>query len=85
MKMKRSFLAFTLSFLFPGAGLVYLGKWKWGVLNFLMVVFIAFLLGLLLPESFLEKYMSPISAGLAGGSGGIAMALAKQINSKLQT
>ncbi len=83
--MKKPILAFILSFLFPGAGLIYLGKWKWGILNFFIVLFISFLLAFILPESVLEKYMSPISAGMAGGSGGIAMALAKQINSRLQT
>ncbi len=82
--MKKPFLAFILSFLFPGVGLIYLGKWKWGILNFFIVLFIGFLLAFILPDAVLENNMSPISAGLAGGSGGIAMALAKQINSKLQ-
>jgi len=82
--MKKPFLAFILSFLFPGAGLVYLGKWKWGILNLFIVLLIGFLLAFFLPEVFLEKYMSPISSGLAGGSGGIAMAIAKQMNSKSQ-
>ena len=33
MKMKKPWLAYLLNVLLPGAGLAYLGKWGWAVMN----------------------------------------------------
>jgi hypothetical protein len=68
-------LAFTLSFFLPGAGLCYLGKWLWGMVNLLVVLGIGLAMVFLFNGAF-EPYIKSLSYGLAGGSGGLAMALA---------
>ncbi|MDB6029285.1 MAG: hypothetical protein JWM68_5508 [Verrucomicrobiales bacterium] len=80
--MKKPFLAFLLSFLLPGAGLAYLGKWKWAIINLSVVLGIGLLLAFILSDEVFEKCIRPIAAGLAGGSGGLAQLLAKQMNEK---
>lgn len=82
VNMKRPFVAFLLSFLLPGAGLAYLGLWKWALINLLAVLVVGFLLAFLLPEEFLDRYMRYVAIGLSSGSGGLAQALAVQRNLK---
>lgn len=71
-------LAFTLSFLLPGAGLGYLGLWGWGVLNFVLVLGVGVVAEFVLPEKVFDKNIGLIGAACSGGSGGLAMVLATQ-------
>jgi hypothetical protein len=80
--MKSPTLAFTLNFFLPGTGLWYLGKWGWGIVNFLVVFGIGVLLVFVLPDELFEKCIRYVAIGCAGGSGGLAMAIAKQMNQK---
>jgi hypothetical protein len=78
--MKRPWLAFTLSFFLPGAGLWYLGKWMWGCANLALVLAIGVIATFALSEEAFEKYIRILAVGCAGGSGGLAMAVAKEMN-----
>ena len=80
--MKSPMLAFTLNFFLPGAGLCYLGKWVWGIANFLAVLGIGFIMVFLFKGS-AQQHMSGLTYGIAGGSGGLALALANMRNAKL--
>lgn len=82
--MKKPIVAFTLSFFFPGAGLAYLGKWKWAFINLGVVLLVGVAAAFLLSEEFFEQYGHYIAVGCSGGSGGLAQALATQMNQKLQ-
>ena len=82
--MKNAFLAFTLSFFLPGAGLWYLGWRGWAVVNLLAVLAIGAIASLAFPEIF-EKYTGVIAAGCGGGSGGIAQTLAQRHNLMIKT
>jgi hypothetical protein len=75
--MKSPLLAFTLNFFLPGAGLWYLGKPAWGLVNLLAVLAVGVAAVFALPEETFERYIRFIASGCAGGSGGIAQALAK--------
>jgi hypothetical protein len=48
--MKKPIVAFTLSFILPGAGLAYLGKWKWAFINLGVVLLIGIAAALLLSD-----------------------------------
>lgn len=78
--MKKPWLAFTLSFLLPGAGLAYLGKWGWGLVNLLAVLAIGVGLALLLPAATFHHFIRLVGYGCAGGSGGLAQWFAAQMN-----
>jgi hypothetical protein len=78
--LKKPWLAFTLSFLLPGAGLVYLGKWKWGIINLVSVLGIGVVMTFLLPDDMFEKIINPVAAGLGVASGGLATSVAKEMN-----
>jgi hypothetical protein len=80
--MKSPFLAFFLNFFLPGAGLWYLGEWAWGFLNLAAVLVVGVIAAATLPEEVFEKYIRYLAIGCAGGSGGLAMALAQQMNQK---
>ena len=82
--MKKPIVAFTLSFFFPGAGLAYLGKWKWAFINLGVVLLVGVAAAFLPSEEFFEQYGHYIAVGCSGGSGGLAQALATQMNQKLQ-
>lgn len=75
---KSETLAFILNFVLPGAGLLYLGKPIWAAINFGVVLLIGVLLAVVLPADVLEKGMRYISLGISGGSGGLALVIAKQ-------
>ena len=83
--MKRPTLAFTLSFLLPGAGLAYLGKWKWGVLNLGIVLLIGAVAAFFLSDDAFGRYIRYIGIGCSSGSGGLAQALATQMNQGRKT
>lgn len=80
--MKKPIVAFTLSFLLPGAGLAYIGKWKWAWINFAVVLLIGVAAAFTLPEVTIQQYGHYIAIGCAGGSGGLAQALTTQMNQK---
>src|SRR5947207_2475301 len=80
--MKSTLLAFTLSFFVPGAGLWYLGKWAWGFVNLAVVLVIGFIAAVVLSEEAFEKSIPYLSIGCSGGSAGLAMALAQQMNQR---
>lgn len=80
-KKKSENLAFFLSFVLPGAGLLYLGKPKWAAANLAIVLLIGIVLALVLPTEIFDAYARYIAVGIAGGCGGLAMTLAKQMNS----
>ncbi|HMX43064.1 MAG TPA: hypothetical protein PKB12_05040 [Elusimicrobiota bacterium] len=82
--MKKPWLAFTLSFLLPGAGLAYLGKWKWAAVNLGFVLSIGVLSGMFLSEDLLNHYARFIAIGLGAGSAGLAQSLADQMNKKMR-
>lgn len=83
--MKKPIIAFILSFLLPGAGLVYLGKWKWGFINFGIVLLIGVAAVSLFSDETFYQYCRYISLGCGGSSGVFAQTLAKQINQKGKT
>jgi hypothetical protein len=78
--MKSPLLAFTLNFFLPGAGLWYLGKPGWGAANFFVVLAIGIAAAGLLPEEAFDKYSRYLALVCASGSGGLAQALAQQLN-----
>ena len=77
--MKSPLLAFTLSFFLPGAGLAYLGKWKLGVINLVIVLGIGVAAAVILSEATFDQYIRYVAIGCAGGSGGLAQAMAKRM------
>jgi len=78
--MKRPWLAFTLSFFLPGAGLWYLGKWTWGLVNLAAVLAVGIIAACALSDEAFKKYIRVLAVACAGGSGGLALALAQQMN-----
>lgn len=82
MKQKSGNVALILSFLLPGAGLWYLGRWKDGFINLGAVFIVAFILALVLPDKTFSKIQRGITFGLASGSGALAMNMAQQMNAK---
>ena len=78
--MKKPWLAFLLSMLCAGAGLLYLGRVGWAVLNFFAVVLLGIALVALLPS----EYLQPAGIGLCAASGSLAMAMAQSMNAKLR-
>ena len=80
--MKSPFLAFTLSFLLPGAGLAYLGKWKWAAVNLAAALIIGIVAGFLLPDYILDAYGRYVAIGIGCGSGAWAQGTAQQMNAE---
>jgi hypothetical protein len=78
--MKKPSIAFLLSFLLPGAGLAYLGKWKWAITNLAVVLLVGGLAAFLLPEDIFDRYIRYVAFGCAGGSGALAQQLAAHMN-----
>jgi hypothetical protein len=83
--MKKPIVAFTLSFLLPGAGLAYLGKWKWALINLGIVLLVGVAAAFLFSEQTLHQYGHYIAIGCSGGSGGLAQALTTQMNQQGKT
>ena len=82
--MKKPLLAFTLSFFLPGAGLAYLGKWKWAFINLGVVLLVGVVLALVLPDEMFYKYMRYVAVGCSGGSAGYAYSLAQPLKQKTE-
>jgi hypothetical protein len=83
--MKSPLLAFTLSFFIPGAGLWYLGKPGWGLVNLFVVLAIGAAAVLILPGEAFEKYIRWVAVVCAGGSGGLSQALSQQQNQAVKS
>jgi hypothetical protein len=83
--MKKPFIAFLLSLMLPGAGLAYLGKWRWAIINLVVVLLVGVLAALLLPEGVFDWSIRYIAIGCAGGSGGLAQQLAREINQQAKS
>ena len=84
MKKKSHNIAFCLSFILPGAGLWYLGKWKWGFINLGVVLAIGIILSISLPDDAFFKVIRWVAIGCAGGSAGLAQAIAQQVNARIK-
>jgi hypothetical protein len=86
--MKKPWLAFLLNILFPGAGMVYLNKWGWAVLNLVGVILGWFLAGVVIglvdPEN-ASSDIKPVGTLVTLVSASIAMAVAQSMNAKLRT
>jgi len=82
MKRKSHNIAFVLSFILPGAGLWYLGRWKWGFMNLGIVCAIGIILSLALSDETFFKVIRWVAFGCAGGSAGLAQAIAQQMNAR---
>lgn len=77
---RNATVAFALNFLLPGAGLWYLGWPGWGLVNFAGVLAVGVMAALALPDDVFDRHRGLLSAAIAGGSGGLAMALANRRN-----
>jgi hypothetical protein len=81
---KNPTIAFLLNFLLPGAGLAYLGKWKWGFINLGIVLLIGGAAEFLLPDETLRQYGHNLAV-LCGMSCGVsAYMLAKVLNGEIE-
>jgi membrane protease subunit (stomatin/prohibitin family) len=78
--MKKPWLALLLSVLCAGAGLVYLGRVGWGVLNFFAVVLLGIALVAVLPGDWIQA----AGIGLCAASGSLAMGVAQSMNARLR-
>ncbi|MCA9213021.1 MAG: hypothetical protein KDB27_08150 [Planctomycetales bacterium] len=77
MQDRKPLVAFILSFVLPGAGLLYLRRWRSGVVNFLLVHAVLFLLAFGVNEPYINEHLHYVFLILAAGSGGYAHALAR--------
>ena len=72
---KKPWVAFLLSILLTGAGLAYLGKWGWALLNLVAAVGICIAAALIDPN-----LSSPVGIGIGVGSAVMAKNLAEKMN-----
>ncbi len=64
--------------------MAYLGKWKWAFANLGVVLLMGIGLAILLPEKVFDHNIRLISIAFSAGSGGLAYALALQMNQAQQ-
>ena len=76
--MKSPWLAFLLSLIVPGAGLVYLGKWRAGLANFCLATAIVGGFLIFRSETSMD-YIHYVILAVATGSAGLAHARATRI------
>jgi hypothetical protein len=69
-----------LNFFLPGSGLWYLGWLGWGIVNLVVVLLVGVVAVVALPDEVFARTRGLLTAGCAGGSGGLAMALANRRN-----
>src|SRR5882724_2662871 len=74
---KKPWVAFILSILLAGAGLAYLGKWGWAVLN----LFVAFGIGVAIALTY-PDISGPVGIGVCVASGVLAKTMAYEHNKK---
>ena len=77
MHLRKPLIAFVLSFILPGAGLLYLKRWRGGLINLLLVHFVLFALAFGLNDSFVNEHLHYVFLILAAGSAGYAHAVAR--------
>ncbi len=70
--MRRSIVAVVLNCVIPGAGLWYLGKPAWGLVNLLVVVLLALGGVLLLPQEISHNSIHYFVLGSVAACGGLA-------------
>ena len=80
--MKNATVAFTLSFLLPGGGLAYLGRWKLAAANLAAALGIGLVLVLLLPEHALDVVDRWAALVVGSFSGAWAMQTTEEMNKK---
>jgi len=80
--MRPDRLAAALSFVIPGAGLWYLGKRLWAVLNFILAVCVVTVLYGVEPVS---EHIHYVILAVAAGSAGLAHGVATAFNKSSQT
>lgn len=78
---KKPWVAFLLSLAIPGVGLWYLGYWKWGAINLLVVTFVLGLLIMIPLVPGVDEYIHYVMLALAAASAGVAHAFA-ELNSQ---
>ncbi len=74
--VKKPGLAFLLSLVVPGAGLCYLDKWGWGIVNFVAVQMVLLAIMVAPLGSEIYEYFHYVMLVLAAASAGIAHAAA---------
>jgi hypothetical protein len=77
---KKPWVAFLLSIFLTGAGLAYLGKWGWAVLNLLAALGIGYAAIMVYPE-----FAVPVGFGVLAGSAIMAKNLAEKMNNDFAT
>jgi hypothetical protein len=70
---RTPWIAFALSFVFPGAGLAYIGQWRFAVVNFSLAVAIPAIVLLTMPEEIIDR-IHYLYLAIAAGSGAWAHA-----------
>jgi|GEM_PF-2944874 len=78
--MKSQNVAFGLNFILPGAGFLYLRRWKLAPLNLGIALALAVVLSFLIPEAILNEYGRYVALGVSGASGAWAMHTAEGMN-----
>ena len=76
---KKPWVAFLLSIILTGAGLAYLGRWGWAVLNLVAAIGICVAAVLIYPE-----VASPLGIGIGVGSAVMAKTLAEKMNKEAE-
>lgn len=77
--MKKPWLAFLLNFLLAGAGIAYLGKWRWAAIDLVVSIAIGIVLAYRFPDALtIAGTVIPVTNGV------LAMQLAQQMNLKLK-
>ena len=79
MSRHDAHLAAALNFVFPGAGLAYLGRWKMAFTNLALVQGVLLVLCVGYREPTLMEHIHYVFLGLAGASAGFAHAVAKTV------
>ena len=76
MTTKKPWLAGVLSVVLPGAGLVYLGKWLPGLVNFALVQALLMILIFAFGDAQVVEHIHYVFLAAAAASGGYAHAVA---------
>ncbi len=75
---KKPWVAFLLSILLTGAGLAYLGKWGWAVLNLAVAI-----VAVVIAQNIFPELAAPLGIGIACGSAVLAKNLAEKMNKEV--
>lgn len=81
--MHRLIIATVLSFVIPGAGLCYIGRWSWGVTNLLLVTAIVGGIAIVDPVLF-DDMVHYLVLGCAAASAGFTHSVAARQNGSPQ-